>query len=180
MDIRMQPMDGITASKKIKDLTNYLQVPITAVSAEPINPQSTHYFNECLIKPILKSDLKRILLDITGLSADTSIFDEQQALAIAHQDHEIVNHLRALLAADLPAQLASIKQLQQQQDWQELDEQLHRLLGSVKVCAAISLEHCINNYQLTLVKTNRKQANNHLEALQQAGKMLLRYVTETT
>lgn len=180
MDIRMQPMDGITASQTIKKLANYRHIPITAVSAEPIEPQSVHYFNECLIKPVSKKDLKRILDEMSGLNrtVGNNIFDEQQALAIAHQDPNIVNHLRGLLAADLPSQLTKIEHLQQQQEWQKLDDQLHHLLGSVRVCAAINLEQFINNYRLDIAKSNWQNTDQHLTALHQAGELLIKYVEE--
>jgi len=180
MDIRMQPMDGITATQEIKKLAHYAHVPITAVSAEPIDSDSEHYFNECLIKPVAKKNLKRILDAMSGLNniADSVIIDEQQALAIAHQDPHIANQLRTLLSADLPTQLTIIEQLHRNQDWQKLDDQLHYLLGSVRVCAAISLEQCIVNYRLQIAQSNWQHSEKNLTAIQQASELLISYVEQ--
>lgn len=178
MDIRMQPMDGITAAKKITQLPDYLNVPITAVSAERIDCQDNQYFDQCLMKPISKQDLHAILLEIVQSNDQLKpqIFDEQQALAVSHQDREIVAHLRHLLVAELPQQLAYIKQLQHRQEWEQLDQQIHRLLGSARVCAAVNLEQSIHQYRHCLADPERSNINRQFEVLQENTNALLDYV----
>ena len=65
MDIRMQPMDGVTAAAAIKQISAHHNTPIIAVSAEQLDCQSYPQFSASLIKPLNKSVLKSLIEQLT-------------------------------------------------------------------------------------------------------------------
>lgn len=67
------------------------------------------------------------------------LFDTQQALEVANHDQQIVDKLRSMFLQTLPEQLQAAKQQYQNQQIDRLQEQLHQLLGSARVCAATAL-----------------------------------------
>lgn len=154
MDIRMQPMDGITAAKNIKQLQNHNKTPIVAVSAEPLDCTPHPQFTRSLVKPLNKSVLKELIQN-TPIKRPKKIkydnpFDEKQALAISHGDTEIVEKLRTLFIKELPQEMQKIEQLHSNKLWSELDKQLHYLQGSARVCAAAGMTEVLENYRRQL------------------------------
>lgn len=71
------------------------------------------------------------------------LFNQQQALEIANDDQQIVEHLRTMFLQSLPEQLQIAKQLYQNRQTKQLQQHLHQLLGSAKVCAAEPLADAI-------------------------------------
>jgi len=151
MDIRMQPMDGVTAAEKIKQLDQHSHTPIVAVSAEHIDCVPYPQFTQSLIKPITKHVLQELIDEYLTNSHDPvnhrSPFDENQALAISHHDSAIVQKLRSLFIDELPQEIKKIEQLHRAELWHDLEHQLHYLHGSARVCAAVTLCQCIKKYR---------------------------------
>ena len=177
MDIRMQPMDGVTAAYKIKALKEHSLTPIVAVSAEQIACAGYPQFIRCLTKPLSKHELKQLIDDClddhqTTESSDIP-FDEEQALAISHQDADIVLKLRTLFVDELPKEMDKIEQLHQSGQWQELADRLHHLQGSARVCAAVYLCQCLQDYRQQLTKPDTTLLDGYLQKLKQAAAAIM-------
>ncbi|MCW8869906.1 MAG: response regulator [Proteobacteria bacterium] len=177
MDIRMQPMDGVTAAEKIKELEQHNNTPIVAVSAEYIDCAPYPQFIQCLTKPLNNADLKA-LIDPYKTSSHhdkkhTSPFDEERALAISHHDKEIVNKLRALFINELAVEIKTIEHLHHSGLRQELDNQLHHLQGSARVCAAEDFCQHIKYYRQQLKTHAVNELDNCLKQLKQAASEIL-------
>ncbi|KAA3639867.1 MAG: response regulator, partial [Proteobacteria bacterium] len=82
MDIRMQPMDGVTAAARIKQLSQHRETPIIAVSAEQIDCTSHPQFCQCIVKPLHKTALKNLIEQQASRNCQqqpASLFDENMA-----------------------------------------------------------------------------------------------------
>jgi len=136
MDIRMQGMNGIETARAIKQLTAYQHVPILAISAETFAADQYPEFVAAMLKPVKPGMMQQL---IRQHLPEPPWFDDQQAMDISHQDVAIVHKLRDMLKQDLPAQITLISDLFKGQQKAELQDVLHQLLGSARVCAASRL-----------------------------------------
>lgn len=136
MDIRMNGLDGIQTAHKIKQLEAYQDTIILAISAEGFDHQKHPVFESSLLKPIKIDCLKESLDKFLGVN---EIFNNQLALKISHNDEEIVQKLRGLLIDQLPEEKNKLENSFVANNWRAIDDQLHQLLGSTKVCAATFL-----------------------------------------
>ncbi len=150
MDIRMNGMDGIQTASAIKQLPQHSKTPIFAISAEHFDCTNHNDFVGSLLKPIGQDLLQKAL----SKYLDTElIFDHQEALQVSHYDEKIVQKLRALLLNQLPNDLLNLQKVFVDEDWQKMDDMLHKLMGSAKVCAASLL--------INAIKAAKKQLRNH-------------------
>ncbi len=135
MDIRMNGLDGIQTANQIKQIEAHQNTVILAISAEHFNFQAHNAFAGGLLKPV-KIDLLKQSLD-SFLKSD--VFNHQLALQVSHNDQDIVLKLRSLLIEQLPSEKQKLEQYFEFKEWDKLDDQLHKILGSAKVCAAVLL-----------------------------------------
>jgi CheY-like chemotaxis protein len=148
MDIRMDGLDGVQTAAAIKSLESNKNTTILAVSAESFDIEQHIDFANSLLKPISQDDLKLVLTQhLSDFNQTQDCFDDALALQISHQDLEIVNKLRYLLAEQLPADWILIEQLYKEMNWISLHESLHKLLGSAKICAATLLIQSIEQFK---------------------------------
>lgn len=152
MDIRMNGLDGIQTANHIKQIKTHQQTIIVAVSAESFNHQIHSSFDGSLMKPIKIDLLKQALNQFL----DAEIFNNELALQVSHNAQDIVQKLRSLLKDQLPDEQYQLKQSFESDDWTALDDQLHKLMGSAKVCAATLL------FQQTKITKEILGKKNHL------------------
>lgn len=167
MDIRMNGMDGIQTAAAIKKLDQHAKTPILAISAEYFDHHLHDAFVGSLLKPIAQDLLQQKLQQY--LSNDL-VFNHQQALQVSNQDDEIVQKLRGLLLDQLPIEQDNIEQAYADQNWVLMDELLHKLLGSAKICAAELLFNTIQSVkkQLSVAgKVNQEELSKLLQAIEQ-------------
>ena len=136
MDIRMNGMDGIETAAAIKTIDHNTLTPILAISAEHFDCKKHADFVASLLKPISQEQLKNT---ITKHLNEPLSFDHELALKISHNDEQIVAKLRIMLINQLPDDWQHIEQFKNTQDWSKLNNYLHKMLGSAKVCAATLL-----------------------------------------
>lgn len=163
MDIRMDELDGIQTATAIKAFEPYKKTPILAISAERFEFRKYEEFVSSLLKPISQDELKRVLTTyLPEKPFDDNYFDEELALQISHNDNHIVLKLRSLLIKQLPNDWLEIEHLYSNKDWSALDNSLHKLLGSAKICAASLMINHIKELKMRI-----KDQNNHELAFKQ-------------
>lgn len=150
MDIRMDGMDGIQCAALIKQMAHHQNTPILAVSAEPFDHSNQDNFKGSLLKPVTQ---KQLQTSLNQHLRNGLVFDHQQALLVSHFDEEIVQKLRTLLIQQLPQEQLKINNAYEQNDWGQLSQLLHQLLGSAKICGAIMLSE-----QLSAIQDHLKKA----------------------
>jgi two-component system sensor histidine kinase BarA len=147
MDIRMQGMNGIEAARAIKQLPGYQDTPILAISAETFAVDDYPEFTAAMLKPVKPERMQQL---IRQHLPDVPWFDDQLAMDISHQDADIVHKLRDMLKQDLPVQSTAIHALFAEHKKSELQDVLHQLLGSARVCAASRLIQATEALKLSL------------------------------
>lgn len=145
----MDGMNGVEAASLIRQNTINQNTPIVAVSAEPINAEQRQHFCCSLLKPVSQQCLAQLLDE---LLTKTPAFNHQKALEISHHDENIVMHLRSLLIKQLIDCHHEITDLFAQGQFELLQDKLHQLLGSAKICAADSLSENITAFKQSLIE----------------------------
>lgn len=172
MDIRMDGIDGIETAAKIKAINSHHNTPILAISAERFEHDNYMQFENSILKPVsqelLKNTLAGYLTETNKINEGLNCFDHQQALEISHNDLEIVTKLRAMLVIQLSEDWQQIENLYNQKQWQSLNDYLHKVLGSAKVCAAMPLIHCIEQLKINIVQQQvNTESNQSLQKLKE-------------
>jgi len=163
MDIRMDGMNGIESAAQIKQLKPYLTTPIIAISAETFNTDMHKDFCDSLLKPV-KQEVLAQTIELYTTKPD--LFNHKQALKISHHDERIVLHLRKLFIEQLDQVRNELLAQYSSCDFVTLNESLHQLLGSAKICAADQMVKEILAFKndRTAVRFNRLL--NTIEAIQ--------------
>ncbi len=133
MDIRMNGMNGIESAAQIKQLKTHHTTPIVAISAESFNTDKQKDFSQSLLKPVKQEVLAQT---IARHSQRLHYFNHELALQISHDDEEIVQHLRKIFTEQLNQVNHDLTELYAKNDYAKLNQSLHKLLGSAKICAA--------------------------------------------
>ena len=150
IDIQMPQMDGITASRQIRQQGLNKLTPIAAISAylAPENPAQLRDagLNDYLSKPVNEAQLEKILGQflspscelpaapaphdaLTGDEAPRPV-DIQQCLSLSKNRPELAKNMLEMLLEQLPALRSDIAACLQAQDWEQLDHLNHGLKGS--------------------------------------------------
>lgn len=161
MDIRMEGMNGIEAAKKIKKLVKNQDTPIIAVSAESFDDEENSLFETSLLKPV---NQEKLFKAIEKYTISTKVFNHQKALEISHHDEKIVSHLRNLFIKQLNELKFELRTLYENEALESLQEKLHQLLGSAKICAAEAITHDITLLKLA-IKNNTEDKQHAFENL---------------
>ncbi|TDR18311.1 response regulator [Marinicella litoralis] len=150
MDIRMNGMNGIESAALIKKSVNNSITPIVAISAETFDTDEHSDFSDSLLKPV---KLELLAQTINQFTQRVHCFNHEKALKISHDNAEIVKHLRKLFVTQLNQVKTELISLYTTQNHDELEDALHKLLGSAKICAAELLIERIESYQLAVEKS---------------------------
>lgn len=170
MDIRMDGMNGIESANHIKKLANHINTPIIAVSAETFALDNHPDFSASLLKPVNQEKLSQIIQQFTQKE---DVFNHQKALEISHQDEAIVHHLRKLFISQLSEFKVQILHLYQNQQIDLLQEKLHQLLGSARICAAENVATQIEHLKISLRIGDESKQQEAIRQLMNAIKQIL-------
>lgn len=169
MDLRMPKMDGYQALKHIRKLNNSnSHIPIIALSAHISEDESkdiTQFgFNDYLSKPINKNILLKTIkkcLTPTNNPSEKLVIDWENGNHVSKEKPDLANEMLALLLKTLPTEFADIKLSYENQQYEDLLRQVHKLHGAICYCGVKSLKQATANFELAL-----KQNKDHLfEAL---------------
>lgn len=149
IDIQMPQLDGIEASRQIRQRGSNITTPIVALSAylAPENPLQLREagIDKYLSKPINEHQLNSILqhfLESDGAKTSTGghlnndnpppprPVDIQQCLILSKQRPELAREMLAMLLEQLPPLKEQMQAAASQQDWQTLGELNHGLKGN--------------------------------------------------
>lgn len=167
MDINMPIMDGITATKQIRQFS---QIPIIALSAGV----SEHERQQCLAagvsdfasKPVIADELiERLLKHCTTKIKNTKPrtiqfagYNFQSLLKLLGGNQALLFGLLQEFQKDSALQVEEIQQAYQQQDYNQIQKRLHVLLGSSGTIGAEKFYNAVAQYQSCL---QQKQPDQH-------------------
>ena len=175
MDIRMDGLDGIEATKILRQIPAYRKVPVIAVSAELLPDEASNLFQQTLIKPLNKEMLENLLVDYLQVTETTTVVNQDKAMAAVNNQSEILNQLHAMLSQQLPEEIQALKKIAQANDVNGMRQQLHHMLGSAKMCYVEEIEKAILNLQKALMNEQTTQHPELILALEQATMRFQQY-----
>ena len=161
MDVRMPEMDGLEATRLIRDShSNVLNhdIPIIAVTASAIKGDRERFLNagmnDYISKPIDSEKLLETIGKYVSVSApnkgqppddtvqdQTDIFDKDELLNRVGGDEELLQELLNLFLVNFPGQLHELRQALQHNDAVKIAEQAHTIKGASANLGAHTLKH---------------------------------------
>ncbi|MBN1847588.1 MAG: response regulator [Deltaproteobacteria bacterium] len=168
MDIQMPEMDGIEATKIIRDPKSKVknhEIPIIAMTAyvmtedrekclqagmndyltKPINPQELEEVIEEYLFLADLGDVKQASAEVPGENAfedGQSIqgdFNRTELLGRVNGDEELCNELLELFVDDFPVQMATLKRAMERKDMDLVSKQAHTIKGAAANIGATAL-----------------------------------------
>ena len=160
MDIQMPGIDGLEATRRIRQFNQL--VPIVGLTAHATPQERQKYLetgmNEVVIKPIRMENL-RVMMHRLGKSGgfppiaasgevSLPVFDLDISLANADDRPDLAAELFDLLLTSLPADLDAINRSSDNLD--ELKRAVHKLHGAVRYCGVPRLTRAIEKLENSL------------------------------
>jgi two-component system sensor histidine kinase BarA len=187
MDVQMPNMDGLTATKHIRQTDLNLGTPIIAVTAHAFKEEQDRLLasgmDDYLPKPINLSDLidliKRWCQIPDPINAQQPSFDWSLALKRAYQNEDAAKDILQQFVQQLPGLVNSIEKANQTEDYEEMQVKVHQLHGAccyTGVPAMLALcndmEGALKRKQIELAKLRvnrlKNESHNLLLAVRQA------------
>jgi two-component system sensor histidine kinase BarA len=187
MDVQMPNMDGLTATKYIRQTDLNLGTPIIAVTAHAFKEEQDRLLasgmDDYLPKPINLSDLidliKRWCQIPDPINAQQPSFDWSLALKRAYQNEDAAKDILQQFVQQLPGLVNSIEKANQTEDYEEMQAKVHQLHGAccytgVPVMLALcnDMEGALKRKQIELAKLRvnrlKNESHNLLLAVRQA------------
>jgi two-component system sensor histidine kinase BarA len=187
MDVQMPNMDGLTATKHIRQTDLNLGTPIIAVTAHAFKEEQDRLLasgmDDYLPKPINLSDLidliKRWCQIPDPINAQQPSFDWSLALKHAYQNEDAAKDILQQFVQQLPGLVNSIEKANQTEDYEEMQAKVHQLHGAccyTGVPAMLALcndmESALKRKQIELAKLRvnrlKNESHNLLLAVRQA------------
>jgi two-component system sensor histidine kinase BarA len=138
MDVQMPNMDGLEATKQIRQTDLNLGTPIIAVTAHAFKEEQDKLLasgmDDYLPKPINLSDLidliKRWCQIVDPVKGEQASFDWSLALKRAHQNEDAAKDILQKFVQQLPDLVASILQANKDENYIHMQETVHQLHGA--------------------------------------------------
>lgn len=142
MDIEMPVMDGVMATKKIRETSS---IPICALTAHAMHEHRKRFeeagMTAFLSKPILPDALKEMLASLPiekgpadpDSSSEESLIDHDRLNEVVHNDPETLKEISDLFLQKTPELLQEIEQALDSQDCEALARHAHSLKGMIGV-----------------------------------------------
>jgi CheY-like chemotaxis protein len=194
MDIRMPEMDGIEATRQIRQLIDH-DPERTCIIALTADLQLTLQdqlladgFNACLTKPISRAQLLDTVQRVqNGLCLEPgepregeineSPVDLEKALAATGGNRELLLKLTDMFVAELRQMLPIIRSSISAADFDPARECAHKLRASAGYCGAISVQQAAAAVEAAVVARDNETANLAAHKLQQETDRLLAHVS---
>jgi len=197
MDIQMPGIDGIEATKQIRNSTNLNRnSPIIAFTANVLNLEADEYknigFTDYLFKPYHVSGLYQVVSRnagrklsqaavVTKTNAPTQApLVDFSGLGNLAEDALFIQKMQKLFVDMVPKQLEQISESVQQQDWDNVANLAHRLkstYGNIKINGAADAMKKIE--VIAREKKNFDQINNLLRQANETTDKVVAYFQQT-
>ena len=186
MDVQMPNMDGLEATKQIRQTELNLGTPIIAVTAHAFKEEQDKLLasgmDDYLPKPINLSDLIDLIkrwCQVADPINEQSSFDWTLALKRSNQNEEAAKDILQQFVQQLPGLVESIEKANQVEDYIEMQAKVHKLHGAccyTGVPAMLSLcsemEGALKRQQIDVAKLRVSKLKSEslalLSAVQQA------------
>ena len=159
MDVQMPEMDGITATKIIREREKQLNkhTPIIALTAHAFEEDRQKCLkagmDAYITKPIEVKRLQKVVKDILGKDVKkegqklVSSFDLSKALEMAGGDKEFLKEVLNIFINDYPAKLSSLKEAVAKEDFKTIVELAHALKGAAANLGLSSIQELLRQLE---------------------------------
>jgi len=170
MDIQMPEMDGLQATKRIREFSD---VPVIALTANTSAEDTTTYkligMNDFLSKPIDERKLFEVLCRFMQLeintthqnknSDETQMYDFKLVREIAGDDQEFVKRMMGMFVDTMPGLLGDLQINIEQANWEKASKVAHRMKSTIDSMNIIAIKS-----EIRQIEANGKQQQ-HLELM---------------
>jgi two-component system sensor histidine kinase BarA len=167
MDVQMPNMDGLEATKQIRQTDLNFGTPIIAVTAHAFKEEQDKLLasgmDDYLPKPINLSDLidliKRWCQTADSTDKEHTSFDWPMALKNAHQNEDAAKDILQQFVQQLPGWVKAIEEANQTENYGDMQAKVHQLHGAccytgvpamLKLCS--DMESALKRQQIDLAK----------------------------
>jgi len=148
MDIQMPNMDGLQTTKQIRQTELNMGTPIVAVTAHAFPEEKERFLSsgmdDYLPKPIDLANLVKIIQSwcrgAEFIEPEKAVIKWQLAVNKAHGNEDAAKEFLAEFVALLPQSMLDIEMLWQKQDFESLQECVHKLHGASAYTGATSFQ----------------------------------------
>ena len=155
MDIQMPVMDGLEATKRIREMEKYKHVPIIGITAGNVVGERERCLqagvNDFLTKPIKVETFKEVLYNCLQKASDKNLSNINE---VKHIDFDVIEEATdsdpvfkqqfyGLILQELQMQELDIKQLIEDRDENLLGRVLHKLKGTSGSAGLTELNHML-------------------------------------
>lgn len=173
MDVQMPGMDGLEASRGIRQTPLNLGTPIIAVTAHAFKEEQERLLasgmDDYLPKPIEMGQLIGLIRswchNVSPAHIQLPSFDWQLALKRANQNSQAANEMLADFIELLPACVETLKYMWAQRDYNGLKQEIHKLHGACCYTGVPRLQNLADELESALKLGQHFLVEEHLPAL---------------
>jgi CheY-like chemotaxis protein len=170
MDIQMPEMDGVEATKRIRQLedTHKAAIPIVALTANALKGDRERFLvagmNDYLAKPFKEPILFRIIADniskvisisplaeqgIPSPETDTTVtlYNLNMVYGIAGGDESFIRRMIQLFLDSVPQSLLEMKHETDQKNWEQVGKLAHKMKSTIDSMGIVSLKETIRQIE---------------------------------
>jgi len=183
MDIQMPEMDGVEATKAIRELEkDRAKTPIVALSAHAMINNSDSLldagFNDFLTKPVSERELKATIYKwtysgvaptqtkITSIESQptkTKAIDWKLCLSLSSGKEKLAKDMLEMFLGSLADELSKIKQAHADNDLAEMESLVHKLHGGCCYCGVPKLKQLVKSAEDMLRSSNISKLEEQME-----------------
>jgi len=182
MDVQMPGIDGLQASREIRQTPLNIGTPIIAVTAHAFKEEQDRLLSsgmdDYLPKPIETGSLIDLIKTWCNNAEPSTIIlptlDWQLALKRTNNNVEAARELLNDLISLLPSTVATLDSLWEERDYQALQIEVHKLHGGTCYCGTPRLQHLANELEQALKLGRHFLLSEHLPTLMEEAENVSR------
>jgi len=199
MDVQMPIMDGITATRAIRDPNSGAldpTIPILALTAHALKGDRERFIeagmNDYIAKPIKMSEFYSTIANavagrppLQGTSslaepeiADHAPFDRKTALEMLGGREDLLSRMDEIFLRDVPGELEELTAFVINRDWAEAKRIAHSIKGSSRTVGAQRAGAVAEQLEFLCKQKDAPSAKKEFKTLESEVKFALEYITD--
>lgn len=187
MDIQMPGMNGLEATRHIRNLDERGKMPIIALTAHAMADEKEALLkagmNDYQTKPITQDRLIKTVNQWTGYrcqspsvepivkpaqQSNDQLFDAKMALYHANQSADLAIDMFQILLEGMADDVAQMMEAWEEEDFATLLERVHKVHGASRYCGVPKLRNALEQFEIALKSENSAQWPELMRALIEA------------
>ncbi|MEF2232401.1 MAG: response regulator [Pseudodesulfovibrio sp.] len=199
MDVQMPIMDGITATRAIRDPNSSAldpAVPIVAITAHALKGDRERFLqagmNDYIAKPVNMEEFYATISRVVngrdkpdaeaaapgGERSNPAPFDRTTALEMLGGRTDLMARMDEIFLRDAPRELAELKGNLEKKDWDEAKRLAHSIKGSARTIGAVRVGAQAEQMEFFCKQKDRTSIDNKLKNLELEMKYALQFIED--